>query len=84
MTDPTSPDAPPDYVVCDAGLDYLADAKAALDEAHRNLVKMVAPGIDMLLAAAQANALVAIAESLEALLFEDVAVPYLPTEPADA
>lgn len=66
----------------DIGFDYLEDARAALADANDQLVNTVAPGIELLLAAAQANALIAIAEALEALSYTDI--PLYPTDKTDS
>lgn len=66
-----------------AVVDYLEEARAAVESAHLNLSKLVAPSIDTLLLAGQVNALLSIAESLESisLLFDDDVTVHL--YPAD-
>lgn len=62
-----------------AGVDHLSEAKAHLDRAALNISKLVGPSIELLVSFATANALVALAESIEAIAFDDV--PLYPIDP---
>lgn len=71
-----------DFTIPGAGVDHLSEAKAALDLAAANLTKVVAPSIESLVSFATANALVSLAESIEAIAFDDLPVYLSDTDPA--
>ena len=62
-----------------AGVDHLTEAQDYLDRAALNVSKIVGPSIEVLVSLATANALVALAESIEAIAFDDV--PLYPVDP---